>query len=187
GSHTVSVKDANNCPASNSITVNEPTVVNVGLTKSDAFCNGDSNGSLTATFSGGTGPYQVALDGGAFVAMASPHTFNGLAAGSHTVAVKDANNCPASKSITVNQPAVVNVGLSKSDALCHGAANGTVTTTFSGGTGPYQVAVDGGAFVAMTSPHTFNGLVPGSHTVSVKDATDGRPSRTITVNVPAGV
>ena len=59
------------------------------------------DGSIKATFSGGTGTLMVSIDGGAFTAQASPYTFTNLSAGLHTIAVKDANSCEISKEITV--------------------------------------------------------------------------------------
>src|SRR5206468_7022627 len=64
-------------------------------------CSSGNNGSLTATFGSGTGPYQIKIDAGSFFTATSPYTFTGLAAGSHTVTVKDANGCTKSNSISV--------------------------------------------------------------------------------------
>ena len=65
-------------------------------------CSGGNNGSIRATFGGGTGPYQVKIDAGAYAAATSPNTFTGLAPGSHTITVKDANGCTRSDSISVS-------------------------------------------------------------------------------------
>src|SRR5262249_59361105 len=106
-SHTVAVKDAHSCAMQKSITVGEPTAVTLSLDKTDVSCNGGSDGTVIATFSGGTPPYKIQIDGGGYAAATSPKTFTGLAATSHTVDVQDANTCPASKSITVGSPTAV--------------------------------------------------------------------------------
>src|SRR5262249_19302967 len=129
--------------------------VTLSLTKTDVSCNAGSDGSVTATFSGGTGPYTISIDGGAFVAATSPKTFSGLGAGSHSVTVNDANGCTATQSITVNQPTAVTLSLTETDVSCNGGSDGTVTATFGGGTAPYTISIDGGGFVAATSPKTF--------------------------------
>src|SRR5262249_31115111 len=134
-----------------------------------------------AKFSGGTGPYTISLDGGAFAAATSPTTFNSLGAGSHTVAVKDANGCMKSDSITVNQPAVVTLSVLKSDITCNGAANGTITASATGGTTQYQFKLDGGSFQSSGS---FIGVGPGSHIVMVKDAHGCMDSKSVTINEP---
>ncbi len=187
GSHTVWVKDANGCEKSAQITVGTPTVVMLGLSKTDVLCFGDSNGTVTATFSGGTGAYMAKIDGGDYALATSPKEFTGLAAGSHTVWVKDANGCEKSAQITVGTPTVVTLGLSKTDVLCFGDTNGTVTATFSGGTGAYMAKIDGGDYALATSPKEFTGLAAGSHTVWVKDANGCEKSAQITVGTPTVV
>jgi hypothetical protein len=183
-SHTVDVKDANNCPASKSITVGEPDAVTLDLTKQDVSCNGGSDGTVTATFGGGTPPYQARIDGGSYAAATSPKTFSGLGTGSHTVDVKDANNCPISKAITVGSASAITLNLNEHDVSCNGSSDGTVTATFSGGTPPYQARIDGGSYAAATSPKTFSGLGTGSHTVDVKDANSCTASKSISVGQP---
>src|SRR5262245_44264361 len=184
-SHTVTVKDANGCTKSDSITVNQPAAVTLSLTKTDVSCNGGSDGSVTATFGGGTGPYTASIDGGAFAAATSPKTFSSLSAGSHSVTVKDANGCTKSDSITVNQSSAVTLSLTKADVSCNGGSDGSVTATFGGGTAPYMIKLDAGAFAAAgASPQTFSGLSAGSHTVTVKDANGCTASKTITITEP---
>ena len=80
-------------------TITQPSALTLSLQA--GACSGGSNGSITATFGGGTAPYQVKIDAGAYTTATSPYTFTGLASGSHTITVKDANGCTKSTSITV--------------------------------------------------------------------------------------
>src|SRR5438876_882784 len=125
---------------------------------------------MTVTFGGGTGPYQVSLDGGAFAVATSPTTFNGLSAILHSVTVKDARSGTTNTSQTISQPPLLTASSTKVDVSCNGSSDGSMTVTFGGGTGPYQVSLDGGAFAVATSPTTFNGLSAILHSVTVKDA-----------------
>ena len=97
---TVAVKDANGCTYSTSVTINNtggPTAI--ASTVSDASC-GNANGSLTlGTVTGGIAPYTYSVDGSAFTATT---TYPNLSATIHTVAVKDANGCTYSTSVTIN-------------------------------------------------------------------------------------
>src|SRR5439155_12191785 len=162
----------------------QPTAVALSLTKTDG-CNGASNGTITATFSGGTGTLQLSLDGGAFTIYTSPKTFTSLAAGSHTVTAKDANACTNTQSITVADPPALSLSLAKTDPLCNGGT-GTITATYSGGTGTLQLKLDSGSFTTFTSPHTYSSLATGSHTVTLQDANLCQTSQTVTiVNPPA--
>src|SRR5262249_57141181 len=120
GPHSVTVTDSGGCPKTASITVNQPTAVTLSLTKTDATCNGGADGTVTATFSGGTGPYTASIDGGAFAAAISPKTFSGLSAGSRSVTVRDANGCTASKTITITEPTKLVASSSATPILCNG-------------------------------------------------------------------
>jgi hypothetical protein len=85
--------DANGCFDTDLIHVGEPTAVADTLSKADASCNAGTDGSVTATFSGGTpkagGTYELILNGVSKGDFASPHQFTGLAAGDYTVKVVD--------------------------------------------------------------------------------------------------
>jgi hypothetical protein len=99
------VVDANNCEASQSITVNQPPALSLSLTPVDESCNGN-DGSITATFSGGSGTYEANIDGGTFATATSPKTFGGLSNGPHTIIIRDANDitCTISLPATVGKP-----------------------------------------------------------------------------------
>lgn len=74
----------------------------VSYTQTNVTNIGGSNGSITATGSGGTAPYQYNLNGGSYT---TNNVFNNLPAGTHTLGVKDANNSIASKPVEITQPA----------------------------------------------------------------------------------
>ena len=189
GSHTICVKDNNNCELCASITVNEPAAVINTLTKTDVLCNGGSSGTITSTYGGGAIPYMIKIDGGAYApATGSPQVFNGLAAGSHTVCVKDNNGCETCTTITVNEPAAVTNTLTETDVLCNGGNTGTITVTYGGGVQPYFINVDGGAYNAATgSPQIINGINAGNHTVCVKDINGCLLCTSITVSEPVAL
>ncbi len=126
-------------------------------------CNGACNGTITVTASGGTPPYQYAINGGAFQAS---NSFTALCNGTYAVTIRDANNCTVILNQNITQPAILNLVQSAiSPALC-GTPNGSGTVSPSGGTAPYTYTIDGGA--SQVSP-TFGGLAPGTHTVVVTD------------------
>ena len=195
GDYQVVVTDVNGCVDSILTTITEPPVLTGTVTGDALLCNGDADGNVTGTISGGTAPYvitlnetgatlNVATDGGAY-------DFSGLSAAvsggfdTYTVTVTDANGVANGCTATVGpvnmvepQPLVVTIN---GDALlCNGDADGNVTGTISGGTAPYvitlnetgatlNVATDGGAY-------DFSGLsaaVSGgfdTYTVTVTDA-----------------
>lgn len=62
---------------------------------------------------------------------------------------------------------------SKTDIVCNGSANGSITVHASGGTPPYQYSKDGGTtwlpVGGTASPYTFTGLPAASYTIRARD------------------
>ena len=104
GNYTVTAKDNNGCTGSASFTLTAPNPCSgVTISVSNAAvqltpCVTPPNGSITATPSGGTGPYTFSMNGGAFQ---SSNIFSGLAAGNYTVTAKDVNGCTGTSAGTV--------------------------------------------------------------------------------------
>ncbi len=166
GSHTIDVRDANGCIFSTTAGINNsngPTAI--ATTTTDATC-GSSNGTLTlGAVTGGVAPYEYSVDGGAFTTTTN---YTNLAAGSHTIDVRDANGCIYSTTATVtgsNGPTAI--ATTTTDAAC-GSSNGTLTLgAVTGGVAPYEYSVDGSAFTTTTN---YTNLAAGSHTIDVRDA-----------------
>jgi hypothetical protein len=79
--------------------VEQPLPLEVTATSTPSTC-GESNGSITATASGGTEPYEYNLNGGEWQ---TSNLFTDLAPVDYTVNVKDDNGCTAATSITVEE------------------------------------------------------------------------------------
>ncbi|MFN9109405.1 MAG: hypothetical protein ACK5XN_04960, partial [Bacteroidota bacterium] len=90
----------------------------------------------------------------------------GLSAGTYTVTVTDANGCTATASTTLTSPTALAAVIYKTDVLCYGGSNGTVTVSESGG-------VPGYTYAWNTTPvqNTMLATVSaGTYTVTVTDA-----------------
>ena len=180
GTYTVTVTDNNACQATRSFTITQPTALAGTASKTDVSCNGGNNGTATVAVTGGTPSYTYswAPSGG------TAATATGLAAGTYTVTVTDANACQITRTVTVNQPAAALGGtISKTDVSCNGGANGTATVSATGGTTPYSYswAPSGGTNA------TASGLASGTYTVTVTDFNGCQITRTVTVNQPAAL
>lgn len=97
GTYTVTVTDFNGCTATNTVTITEPAQLSVSSTSTNASCPTCSDGTATATVSGGTGPYSYDWSPGT---QNSP-TATGLTPGSYTICVTDNNNCTMCDTVVV--------------------------------------------------------------------------------------
>ncbi len=179
---------ANQLISLDTITVDRLNSLGATATKTDATC-GPPDGTITVSVPAGIGtpPYTFVLDGGAPVTGSSPHTFNGVAPGPHTIVVTDfSGGCTSTVNITVNLTGNITATTTKTDAACTGVNDGTITITSASGTGPYTFSLDGGAAVPGTIPFTFSSLAPGNHTILVNDIGTGCATIVMTVNIATG-
>lgn len=156
------------------ITINAlPTVT---LNASDPACFAESNGSLSANVSGNA-PFTFAWSNGATEANLS-----GLSAGSYQLVVTDNNGCTANAAQTLSNPQPLSVALFKSDISCHGANDGAISTTATGGQPPYIYDWSSGQTIA-----NLNGLSPGVYSVTVTDANGCAESGTVQIAEPSQI
>jgi gliding motility-associated-like protein len=174
GTYTLTVKDANGCTETTSVTVDGPTqAVSIAESNVDVLCFGGSTGEIDLTVSGGTSPYTYAWTGpGSFTSTSAD--LSGLVAGDYTVVVTDANGstggCTSTETITISEPAsAVSIAETNVDVLCFGGSTGEIDLTVSGGTSPYTYAWTGPGSFTSTSAD-LSGLVAGDYTVVVTDA-----------------
>ncbi|MCF8346874.1 MAG: SprB repeat-containing protein, partial [Bacteroidales bacterium] len=124
GTYTPYVTDANGCLLiGDDITITEPVAVTVTTAHENVQCNGESNGSITITATGDTGPYNFSIDGATYQVES---IFGGLSAGTYTIDVEDANGCSWTASdVTITQPDVLSITSAvATDILCSGETIG---------------------------------------------------------------
>ena len=99
--------------------------------------------------------------------------------GNYVVTITD-SACVATRSFTLNQgPPVSSSLVSKTDALCFGAASGTITQGGNNGVGPYTYQWNNGQTGA-----TANNLIAGTYTVTVTDAIGCTGSASYSIGEP---
>ncbi|MEL7421949.1 MAG: choice-of-anchor L domain-containing protein, partial [Bacteroidota bacterium] len=162
GTATVEVRDANGCLATGQIDIGEPTALEVTLSELDPNCFNATDGSITATPSGGTGPYTYLWSDSQVAEMAID-----LSAGNYSVTVTDANDCTVEAQIELTEPEELQLSVTTVEQACIGPPNGEATVTVTGGTMPYTYLWEDGQETA-----TANGLVAGMYNVTVTDAND---------------
>ncbi|HUR67093.1 MAG TPA: gliding motility-associated C-terminal domain-containing protein, partial [Chitinophagaceae bacterium] len=186
GGHNVSILDNFNCGIIIPATVPTGPGVSGNSSTTPTSCPTVSNGTITVTALTGTAPFTWSLDGGPFVAGASPYTFTGVAAGPHNVTILDNLGCSIIVSAPVIAGTALNATTTSTGTACTGVNNGSITITAVTGGGPYTFSLDGGAPVAGPLPYTFNNVSGGSHTIEVFGA-GGCSTGQIIVPVATGI
>jgi hypothetical protein len=177
GTYTAVVTDANGCTSNVSATITQPAAA-LAYTNAitNVSCFAGATGSVTVTATGGTSPYTILWTGGA-----TTFTRTGLAAGTYTAVVTDANGCTSNVSATITQPAAA---LASTNAItnvsCFAGATGSVTVTATGGTSPYTILWAGGS-----TTFTRTGLAAGTYTAVVTDANGCTSNVSATITQPA--
>ncbi|MBI2968660.1 MAG: PKD domain-containing protein [Bacteroidetes bacterium] len=180
GTYTVTVTDAKGCSATANTTITEPAVLTVITSSTPATC-GQSNGTATATPSGGTGSYTYIWDDPAPVQ--TTQTAAGLAGGVYNVTVTDSKGCTVMGNVTVNSVAGGNVSVSiLSNITCNGLCNGSATATMSGGTSPFTYQWN---TIPAQNTATATGLCASTYTVTVTDASSCTGTASIILTQPA--
>ncbi len=179
GTYTVTVTDFNLCTTTSSRTVgtlNAPSLV-VDSVK-NVKCFGQANGAIYTTTTGGNGPLTYVWSPGG-----SPlQDLTGIAVGNYTLIVTDSVNCKDTVTASITQPVVLGVTLSNTASAC-GQNNGSVSSSVTGGTGPFTYAWSN----SQTTANITN-LAPGTYTVTVTDFNlcTTTSSRTVgTLNAPS--
>ncbi len=185
GLHAVTIYDNIGCSNVININVSAGPGVNGTTSTIPVSCQGVNNGTITATATFGTAPFEFSLDGGVFQTGSNPYIFTGVSFGTHTVVIRDIVGCTRSISADVSSGPPLLASTASTATVCNGASNGTITVTPTNGTGPYTFSLDGGPFVPGASPFTFTNVSSGPHTVVVRDA-PGCITNLINVSVADG-
>lgn len=162
----------NGCTSSADITVIQHPVVSAQISAvTDVLCFGAETGSATVSVSGGDGSYTYLWSNDA-----TTPAISGVAAGSYSVTITDGEQCTASASVTINEPAQLVANATATPESVNGAADGTASANPSGGTGPYTYLWSNNE----TTP-TISDLAPGLYTVVVTDGNGCTVSETVQV------
>jgi gliding motility-associated-like protein len=179
GNYSVTVTDVNGCQVSVDATVLNTAGPTVTIpTTTNVSCFGGNDGTATANAVGGTGSLTYAWSpSGGTAANATGLIANTV----YTVTVTDVNNCQATATTSITQPAQVTVSPSSAPSNC-GQADGSVSAIGNGGTGilSYAWMNSGGSNVGNTS--TVNDLSAGTYTITVTDANACTATTTATIS-----
>lgn len=170
GLYTVEVRDNFDCVATQSIEViDEDKISIIDLAITPVSC-GNNDGAIDVTVEGSNLSFSWSHD----ESIAIP-SLVGLAAGSYTITIENANDCILTETFLVEGNSTLTTTFSNTPASC-GGNDGVVLANVTGGTPPYNFAWNTGA--------TGNALVNipvGIYELVITDATNCSTTETIIV------
>lgn len=183
GTYTVTVKNADNCQATQTVTISQPPQITLVATRTDVTCFGLANGTASVKGTGGVRPYTFTWSGGTVSSTTdSTSAVSGLSTGTYTVTVSSAGNpsCFATATVIVNQPSDMILTITTTPAACGQAIGSATVTGVTNGTAPFSYLWSGGTTPTQSST---GGLSASSYTVQVTDFYGC--TKTGTANVPS--
>src|SRR5690606_3938287 len=176
GTYNITVTDANNCTASGSITLSQPTealsataIPAVYPSGTNISCKGAADAWVTTEVEGGTAPYTFNWTGTDGFSSDDQNIGN-LSPGDYTLIVEDANSCVYTINLTLTEPAdsLFAEAQITGEILCAGEATGAAEVSATGGSGSYSVTWTGPDGFTSTSM-AISDLATGSYTYFLQD------------------
>ncbi|MDX1279263.1 SprB repeat-containing protein, partial [Oceanihabitans sediminis] len=174
GTYNVTITDDNGCTTTNSVTINEPDALASSLTSEDVLCNGQAEGSVNLTVTGGTAPYSYNWSNGE-----TTEDLNNIPAGTYNVTITDDNGCITTNSVTINEPDALASSLTSEDVLCNGQAEGSVNLSVTGGTAPYSYNWSNGVIT-----EDLSNIPAGTYNVTITDDNGCTTTNSVTISEP---
>jgi hypothetical protein len=167
GSYSVTVTDAKGCTETVPVEIRSGSGFSIAVSKTDVKCYGNYEGSAKVSVSGTTGVTYLWSDG------STSDYIQNKPAGTYTVKVTDHNSCSRDTSVTIVEPAELNLSAVVSNDACLG---GNADATVSGGVAPYRYFWSNGA-----RTEDLTGLSDGTYFVRVTDKNSCLRSATVEV------
>jgi hypothetical protein len=184
GVYTVTVKDANLCPATFTFTITQPAALltATAVSQTNVFCNGGATGAANVNVTGGAGTYSYNWTPGNPPGDGTASVTD-LTAGVWTITVTDGNLCTATQTFNITQSSGLTTSVSgQVNVSCFGGNNGLATVNVSGGTGPGTYTY---AWVPGTgNASTVSGLSANTYTVTVTDGNNCSTTQNVVITQP---
>lgn len=160
GSYTIDVIDNNNCTASSTITVTEPTALITAAASTNSDCAGSDNGTASVIATGGTAPYSYVWNNGN-----TSSSLSNLAPGNYSVITTDANNCTSTTNYIISEPLPITDNSVVNNINCFGGSTGSITVNPTGGTAGYTYLWNTSESTASITNKSI-----GNYSVQIKDS-----------------
>jgi gliding motility-associated-like protein len=156
----VTVTDANGCETTASFTTEEPEELLATLSPESVSCEGECDGFVALSVTGGTAPYAFFWSNNTTASDLSQ-----ACAGAYSVIVTDANGCTVQGQVIINQPNAIEINAVTSPPLCGTNCEGSILVNINGGTAPFDFLWNDNS---TTEDRT--GLCEGTYNLTVTDA-----------------
>lgn len=182
GSYSFTITDANQCSTNGSITLTQPSPVQLTFTNiTNPTCFKGNDGSAQLNLSGGLGNFTVSWDNGSF--ETNPTDLKG---GYNAVRIYEHGTAIIDTGITLTSPSelVSDVVLSQFNNFnvsCVDCFNGSITTTITGGTAPYTYSWKDDPLLNTANRSNLNG---GDFDLTITDANGCEQRENITLTMP---
>ncbi len=149
GVFNVQVIDENGCLASNSVLLEEPTVLQASLTQqTDLVCATQCTGSIAYSLSGGVGNYSFELVSNGSSGNDSG-TISNLCGGPDILIISDGNECSIELPFFLNYPDSIQIQSTLVEPTCYEYEDGFANLLFSGGIGSLLITIENGNFEVL--------------------------------------
>ncbi|MDP4662939.1 MAG: gliding motility-associated C-terminal domain-containing protein, partial [Salibacteraceae bacterium] len=161
GLYDVTVSDAAGCFTVFVLPVSEDNGPTINIASINVSANGATDGAATVVVITAQGNTTYAWSNGD-----TNQTADTLAAGFYSVTVTDTAGCSAIDTVTITEPAAINLSFAVTDITCSGGGcDGVITATVLGGISPYNFAWSNG-----DTTSTIDTLCAGTYVLTVTDA-----------------
>lgn len=183
GTYTITVTDGNGCTLTSLVQITQTLGLTWGsVVPSTILCNGQSNGAIASTITGGVGTITYSLQPGNLVNTSG--NFSNLGVNNYTINAIDANGCTAITVVAITQPSPLTLTVPGiTNVLCNGANTGAFNAVAIGGSGGNQFTLAPGNITNTTG--VYSGLAVGIYTLSVSNSNGCTSSVIIQITQPA--
>jgi len=156
------------------------------LNQTNNNCYGQKNGNVVVYSLGGTKPYTYSWSPavGSTLSLDTIDLAGGMAAGSYTVTVTDANSCTYNLTVTITSPPqLIASTTSSTNDICNGGQTGSAAIKATGGTPSYTYAWK----PAVSTTTSASGLAAGNYVVTVTDSLKCTTRDTVKITQPVPI
>ncbi|TDS18624.1 gliding motility-associated-like protein [Maribacter caenipelagi] len=152
------------------VVIDEPTPLSYTDNVIDITCEGEDNGEISVTLSGGAGGYQYAISPNLNQFYAEG-IFTELTPGEYTIIAQDQNGCFEYLTYTISEPSSLEVTAETTPEICVDSQDGSIILEITGGTAPYSTALNSNSDEDFVLNRTeFYDMAAGNYLIVIKDA-----------------